>query len=309
MSFGAARSGKTVRVGLGWERFGAAPDPDRFWAYVEAMERIGYDSLWLSDTATGAGLAPLPALAAVAARTERMKLGTSVLAVPARNPVLLAKEMASVDCLSGGRFLPAFGLGVNFPAERKALGVEPGERVSRMVEAMAIIRALWPGEPVDFDGEHWSLENVRLTPKPTREKLEIWLGGTAPKALERIGRIAEGWLASFLSAAEFGAGVEAINHSAAAAERGIDYDHYGMTLFAAPSREEIPDAALRVLNRREGLTQGDHVAIGSRELRDLLERFREAGAMKFVVIPIAEEPIDWIEEMFEVAVRPVEAAG
>ena len=80
-----------------------------FFELIEAVEDLGYDSLWLSDSATLGGPAPLPTLAAVAARTRRLKLGTNVLVAPPRNPVLLAKELATVDALSGGRMLPAFG--------------------------------------------------------------------------------------------------------------------------------------------------------------------------------------------------------
>ena len=103
----------SVRVGIGWGPFGGSDlAPDRFFGLVEWIEELGYDSIWLSDSATLGGPAPLVALAAVAARTRRLKLGTNVLIAPARNPVLLAKELATVDALSEGRLLPAFGLGI-----------------------------------------------------------------------------------------------------------------------------------------------------------------------------------------------------
>ena len=189
----------SVRVGVGTSPFAGDGLADgTFWELVETLEATGYDSLWLSDTARLGGVAPLPVLAAVAARTERIKLGTSVLVLPPRNPVLLARELATVDALSGGRMLPAGGLGVNLPAELEAMGVPRGERAARLEESVRIIKALWPGEPVTLRGRFWSLTDVTLTPRPRRAKLEIWLGGSAPAALRRIGRIADGWLASFV---------------------------------------------------------------------------------------------------------------
>src|SRR4051794_17164267 len=129
-SRGGAPPPLSVRVGVGWSPFDADGLADgRFWAAVERMEALGIDSLWLSDTAGLGGAAPLPLLGAVAARTQRLKLGTSVLVLPPRNPILLARELATIDALSGGRMLPAGGLGIDLPAELAAMGVARGERV------------------------------------------------------------------------------------------------------------------------------------------------------------------------------------
>ena len=126
----------SVRVGVGWNPFAGDGLADgRFWEAVEAMEELGYDSVWLADTAALPGAAPLPMLAAVAARTERLKLGIGVLVLPPRNPVLLARELATVDVISGGRLLPAGGLGINIPAELEAMGVRREERVGRLEES------------------------------------------------------------------------------------------------------------------------------------------------------------------------------
>jgi alkanesulfonate monooxygenase SsuD/methylene tetrahydromethanopterin reductase-like flavin-dependent oxidoreductase (luciferase family) len=120
----AAPTALSVRVGVGWNpAHRAAIGTPLFWDTVDLLEELDYDSLWLSDTATQPGAAPLPMLAAVAARTERLKLGTSVLVVPARNPILLAKELATIDLISRGRFFPAFGVGRALPAELAALGI------------------------------------------------------------------------------------------------------------------------------------------------------------------------------------------
>jgi probable F420-dependent oxidoreductase len=300
----------SVRVGVGTSPF--APDglaDGTFWRLVEALERIGCDSLWLSDTARLGGVAPLPVLAAVAARTERLKLGTSVLVLPPRNPVLLARELATVDALSGGRLLPAGGLGIDLPAELEAMGVARDERAARLEESVAIIKALWGGEPVTLRGRFWSLTDVTLTPRPRRERIELWLGGTAPAALRRIGRIADGWLASFVGPGDFAGKVNVIRAAAAEAGRAIDEDHYGATIFSAPTAAAIPARAAALLDRRPGTERDDHVAVGVDATRRLLERFVAAGATKFVLIPIADDPAAWVETLFAPVIAPLEAAG
>jgi alkanesulfonate monooxygenase SsuD/methylene tetrahydromethanopterin reductase-like flavin-dependent oxidoreductase (luciferase family) len=189
------------------------------------------------------------------------------------------------------------------------MGVDGKERVGRLEEALAVIRLLWPGEPVSFEGRFTRLTDVRLSPTPKRRKLEIWLGGQAPKALDRIGRIGDGWLASFVSPEDFGRKAQAIRASAAAAGRAIDEDHYGMTLFAARSERDVPAGVAALVARRPGLRSEDCVATSAAGLRELLERFRAQGATKFVVFPLAaDDPEGWLAELFEQAVAPVEAA-
>jgi probable F420-dependent oxidoreductase len=276
-----------------------------FFELIEAVEDLGYDSLWLSDSATLGGPAPLPTLAAVAARTRRLKLGTNVLVAPPRNPVLLAKELATVDALSGGRMLPAFGLGIDLGREAEAMGVPRGERAARTEEAIEILRALWAGGPVTYAGRFTTLTDVTLSPPPTRDSLDIWLGGSSRAALRRTGRLADGWLGSFVSPDELRDCVQVIADAAAEAGREIDDDHYGTTLFAIDGDEPPPELAA-VLRLRPELEPEDHVAFGAAALRRLLDRFVEAGASKFVVIPISARLRAWLEELREAAIAPFE---
>src|SRR5690349_8149673 len=138
----------SVRVGIGLSPVAPGPPDREFWRMVETLEEVGYDSLWLNDSPGRLGsVAPLPTLAAVAARTERLKLGPNVLVLPHRHPVVLARELATVDVLSGGRLLPAGGLGVDLPRELAATGVVKAERGPRVEEAVTVIKQLWGGEP------------------------------------------------------------------------------------------------------------------------------------------------------------------
>jgi probable F420-dependent oxidoreductase len=300
----------SVRVGIGLGPFGDDDlSPGGFLRQVERVEELGFDSIWLSDSATMAGPAPLVALAAAAARTTRLKLGTSVLVAPARNPVLLAKELATVDALSGGRLLPAIGLGIDAEPEAGAIGVARSERAARTQEAIEIVRLLWQGTPVTLAGRFASLAGVSLSPAPTRTSLDIWLGGSSPAALRRTGRLADGWLGSFVSPAELTTCVERIVEAADEAGREIDDDHYGTTLFAASSAAALTPEVLSVLRLRPDLLPEDHVAVGAAALRKLLERFVEAGASKFVVVPIAADVLTWLEELRVEAVAPFEEAA
>ncbi|HEY3187550.1 MAG TPA: LLM class flavin-dependent oxidoreductase [Solirubrobacteraceae bacterium] len=300
----------SIRVGVGWSPFdGDGLADGRFWRAIDTMEELGYDSIWLSDTATLGGVAPLPTLAAIAARTEHLKLGIGVLVMPPRNPVLLARELATVDVISGGRLLPAGGLGIQLRPELAAMGVPREERTARLEEGVRVVKMLWPGEPVTFKGRFTSLTEMRLRPRPTRPKLEFWLGGRAPAALRRVGRIADGWLGSFVGPGEFAAMVDVIRGAAAEAGRSIDEDHYGTTVFAAPAEEELFPRAQRLLSRRPELAREDHIAYGTDELRRLLERFKAEGASKFVVTPIARDMLPWLRELHAEAVAPVEAAA
>jgi probable F420-dependent oxidoreductase len=303
----AAARGLTVRVGLAPNPFDGDRSVDGLWALVDAMEEAGYDSLWLSDSAGLGGMSPLPTLAAIAARTEKLKLGTNVLVLPPRNPVMLARELATVDALSGGRLLPAGGLGIDIPAERAALGVAPKERVARMEECVKILRVLWATQgPVDYEGEFVQLHGIELFPHPVKRKLELWLAGNAPAALRRTGRLADGWIGSFIAPQEFAEVTDIIRSAAHEEGRSIDEDHYGTTLFACPSEAEMPSEAMQLLSRRPELAVDDHIAYGPDQLHKLLRRFIAQGGSKYVVVPIAKDVPRYIALLKEEAINPVQ---
>src|SRR5205085_4271907 len=132
----------------------------------------------------------------VAAYSSTLKFGPSVLAVPLRNPVLLAKELATLDYLSHGRLLPAVGLGSDL-AEYAALGVPPEDRGARADEAIEVMRLLWREERVTYDGRFYSLHDVSIVPRPVQKPCPpIWIGGRTKAAQRRVGRVGDGWLVS-----------------------------------------------------------------------------------------------------------------
>ncbi|HKY65475.1 MAG TPA: TIGR03619 family F420-dependent LLM class oxidoreductase [Acidimicrobiales bacterium] len=288
-----------VRIGMGLGTQTLAGDAERFPAFVDTLEQRGFDSLWLSERLTGPAPDPLIALALAAGRTRELKLGTSVLVVPGRNPVVLAKELASLDRLSGGRLLPGVGLGAPVPAEHRAFGVDRSARAGLFDEAIVLMRRLWTEDDVHHDGEHFRVDGVTLRPRPVQQPIEVWLGGTAPSELRRTARFGDGWLPSFTVPAEVEDGWATITKVAAEHDRAIDPEHLGVLVLY--TRGALPDAiAAVVASRKPDLDPHEVVPRGIDGLRRQLERFVAVGASKFVVVPLAD-PDDWDAELGELA--------
>lgn len=286
-----------VRIGYGPGAQGARGPA--FENLVDSLERLGFDSLWLSERATGESLDPLVGLATAAGRTTRLKLGTSVLVAPGRNPYLLAKQVASIDRLSGGRMLPAFGLGIVDPAEQQAFGVARNERSGWVEEALPLMRKLWTGERVGDEGPRFGLSGLRLALTPLQDPLDVWLGGAAPGELRRVGRLADGWLPSFCTPDDAASGRKIVEEAAGAAGRRIDPEHYGAVILY--SRSPLADSVVRLLaSRRPGSTPEQVIAVGLPAIRERVERFVERGFSKFVIAPLGGVGA-WEDELEEIA--------
>ncbi|MGD9751480.1 MAG: LLM class flavin-dependent oxidoreductase [Acidimicrobiia bacterium] len=268
--------------------------------FIDGLEAHGFDTVWLSDVPLGRVVDPFMGLALAAGRTERLKLGANVV-VPGRNPLLLAKELAQLDRLSGGRLLLSFVPGQETPAEREALGVAHDNRGRRIDEVLGLCRRWWAGETVDHHTERFDFTGIALHPVPVQEPLEVWLGGIGPLALERAGRLADGWLTARATPAQAEAGRRRIAEVAAAHGRHIDPEHYGISIPYArnPLGEDAAAAVLRrpgVAGQGEPPPRADILPFGGDELRDLLERHIAAGLTKFVLRPVRLER-GWDDEL------------
>jgi probable F420-dependent oxidoreductase len=287
-------SASKVRFGLGLGTTNVLGEPSAFAVLVDRLEELRFDSLWISERATGPTLDPLTALAFAAGRTTRLKLGTSVLVIPGRNPVLLAKELATVDVLSGGRLLPAFGLGTPDPREHQAFGVDRAERADWFEEAVPLIRRLWREDSVSHAGPRFPLNDVSLWPKPVG-RMEVWLGGRAPREFDRVGRHGQGWLGAFQTPAEAGRSRVAIEEAAARYDRAVDDDHYGTVLLYARASVD-PRVRERIARIRPAVSVSEVVPTGADELRAIVARYVEQGITKFVLVP-ASQPSSWVDEL------------
>ena len=284
-----------IRIGVGVGGGVASGDPEVFATVVDGLERLGFDSLWVAERAGGPALDPVVSMTFAAARTTRLKFGPSVMVLPGRNPVLLAKAMASLDRISNGRLLPAFGLGVADTAEHQAFGVARMDRAAWFNEALPLMRRLWTEDVVEHHGPRFHLDAARVDVKPIQQPLDVWMGGIAPSELRRVGRLSDGWLPSFVTPDDVRAGIAAVNQHADEAGRAIDPEHYGVLL--AYTDAPLPDRFLQAIKLRQpDKSPGDLVASSRQELGPRIEAFMETGASKFVVMPLGEPP-DWEAEI------------
>jgi len=194
-------------------------------------ERVGFSSFWLAEhhgAEDGYNPALLPFLSAVAARTERLEVGTAVMLAPFHNPLRVAEDAAVVDAVAGGRLNIGLGLGWA-PHEYQMFGVPTKGRGKRLEEFVDVLRLAWSGERFSYAGKHLSYEDALVRPAPARQ-IPIWLGGGTPLALERAARMADGHFPPSTGSPE--SGVERAKEMLAIRERlGIEGPYrFGMFL-------------------------------------------------------------------------------
>jgi probable F420-dependent oxidoreductase len=279
-----------IRIGVG--AGGASASAEALGELVGGLDALGFDSLWLSEVLTGPVLDPLIGLAWAAASNPRLKIGTTAL-LPGRNVLRLAKQLASLDRLSGGRLLVTLVPGLTYPPEREAIGVDPKQRGAVIDDALPLLRRLWAGETVSHDGPAGHFRDVRLAPLPVQQPLEVWLGGNVPAALERCGRLSDGWLPSLCTPEEAAAGRRVIEDAAARAGRAISPEHFGVSVGYASAPID-PDTARTMAARRPRSLE--LTPVGYPALRKCLEQFIAVGFSKFVVRPVAA-PRSWRAEL------------
>ena len=175
------------------------PDFGQILDLAERAEALGFDSVWVGDSVLARPrFEPLTTLAAVAARTRRMQLGTAVLLPMLRHPVLLANEVASLDHVSEGRLILGVGIGGNAPAvarEFTACGVSIKRRIGLFEESLALLRRLWTEPQVTFEGRYFQVQSVQLGLRPLQKSgVPLWVAGRVDNALRRVLRLGDGWL-------------------------------------------------------------------------------------------------------------------
>jgi probable F420-dependent oxidoreductase len=269
-----------VRIGVS---LGPAGGADQFAEAVDLVEQARVDSLWLPENVYSPLVEPFTGMAFALSRTRRLKAGSGISVLPGRHPVLVAKQLASLAGLAPGRVLPVFGLQPAQPAERPLFPVPAGQRAAVFDESLALLRLLLTTQTVSFDGSFFTVSDASVGPLPAKP-LDIWLGGSAPGGLRRVGRLADGWLGSLLTAAEAGEAVAVINEAAADAGRAVDDDHFGLSL--PVTLDGIPAALRTSIGRRRPHTDPELlVAAGWDGARRMIEQYVEAGLSKFVVRP------------------------
>jgi alkanesulfonate monooxygenase SsuD/methylene tetrahydromethanopterin reductase-like flavin-dependent oxidoreductase (luciferase family) len=262
---------------------------------AEQAEALGYDSIWVGDSLLARPRhEPLTLLAGVAGRVPRVMLGTAVLLPALRNPVLLAHQVATLDQVSEGRFILGVGIARDVPnirAEFAAAGVPFEKRVGRMMEGLRLCRALWTGEPVEWDGR-WPVHGGVLAPTPYRAGgPPIWIGGNTPASLQRVGKTCDGWFPNAPDPAQFAAQWSEIRGIASGAGRDASKLSAAMYLTLTVDDNEARAAArmdaflegyygapAAVLRQRQAVYSGPASGVAS-----WLDGYAQAGATDLVL--------------------------
>lgn len=303
-----------VRAGMG---VGELPfsDQNAFWDWIDLLEEGGVNSFWQSDRIASSRphLEPMTTLAAIAGRTRKLKFGMNVASLALREPVLLAKQCATIDYLSNGRLLPAFGIGSKLAADWEATGTPLEGRGARADEALEIIIRLWQGETLDYDGRFFKLKGARISPTPLNPRIPMWIGGSTKAAVERTAKYGTGWQAAFETPAQLAPVVRAIRETARAQGRTVPDDHFGAAFpfrFGRMNDPAVAREAERFAKRLRKDPAGYFVVGDAGTILDRLRAYVDAGASKFILRPIGAGDADLMEQTrrFIAEVQPELAA-
>jgi len=289
-----------MEIGLHLPQVGPLANREDITTFAQRAEELGFDSLWVSDhvvvpRALGSrypynreGSFPVPpdlpfleavaTLLYVAGVTQRVKLGTTVLIIPMRNPIVNAKELASLDVLSGGRLI--LGVGAGWMGEEfDALGVPFEKRGARLDEYIRLYKQLWTEDNPSFHGKFWQIEDVGFSPKPLQKPHPpIWVGGHSAAALRRAGRLGDAWHAIGIAPERVREQYEQVLQHAK--DAGRDPTGVGLSIRTRLPLKDPPQAI------------------------DLLRRYQEAG-VSHAVLEIATGEMERARSMMELLARDV----
>jgi probable F420-dependent oxidoreductase len=218
-----------MKVGVVIPNAGPKCSPENMTAVARMADEMGYHSVWVTDHVVLAEnvqsyypyrshgrwdyppetywLDPLLSLCWVAASFPNLQIGTSITVVPLRNPVLLAKQISTLDFLSGGRFILGIGAGW-MKEEFDFIGVDFAKRGKRVTEMVRLMRELWAGESVDFKGDLWRIKGCKMYPRPIQSNIPILWGGHSDSALKRVARMGDGWHPTQITLEQLETGIE-----------------------------------------------------------------------------------------------------
>jgi probable F420-dependent oxidoreductase len=282
-----------MKIGAMLPHLGTGMGPAAIVEAARRAEELGYDSLWVIErllyptnprspypvTPDGSlpkmyarALTPIETLAYVAAHTSRIALGTSVLIMPLHNPVMLARQLATLDVLSGGRLRVGLGQGWSLD-EIEAAGGTPKGRAARADEFVQVLKAIWTTDPVEFSGQFFSMPRSTLQPKPIQSPHPpIYMAAYVPGALERVGRTANGWMPSGVPLGATGPMMRQVREAARVA--GRDPNALELVIFAGGA----------ILGQSPGAGRPDFVGTLDEVRRDVATA-RELGATEIIFMP------------------------
>jgi alkanesulfonate monooxygenase SsuD/methylene tetrahydromethanopterin reductase-like flavin-dependent oxidoreductase (luciferase family) len=303
----------TLRFGLLWSfrnpEWARVPWAELYRSHLDLIaesEQLGFDEAWLTEhhfVDDGYSPSLFPIGAAIAARTERIRIGTFLLLLPLHDPVRVAEDTAALDVISGGRFDLGVGLGYRV-GEFDAQGVPASQRAGRMQEALPIVRALLSGESVTIDGRYNTLDDIRITPPALqRPHPPMWVGGTASKAIERAARMGFHFLSGNVDSAN--------TYDATLRAEGRKPDDFDIAatvpVYVAPSREEAWAVAARPLRHMavnyvmwtmeaKGLADAEEAAAAVPSVEEIVERQSMSFFGEEVLVGTPADVVEGIED-------------
>lgn len=289
-------------------------------AITAKLDALEFDTVWVGDhiAFTTPILDPFLQLAQIAACSDRLTVGTGVYLLPLRHPTPVAKQTATLDHLTGGRFIFGVGVGGEFKREFEACGVPHNERGARLEEGVEVVRKLWRGEPVAHEGRFFSFPETHMQPATLQPGgPPIWFGGRSDRALDRIGRIGDGWISYVVTPDMYAQGLAKIAAAREAANRELESFGTAHLLFARidDSYEAALDRASELLSKRYAMDfrgpAKKYAVLGRPEdVAAAISRFHEAGVrhinLDFLGPP---EDRDAQLERFAKEVRPLLGRG
>ena len=284
-----------MKFGLALPNYGPDANPEDLIQSAQLAERLGYDSIWATDHVLPSKLfpsvyqtiyEPLTVLSFLAAITQRVKLGTSILVLPLRNPAVIAKTVASLDVLSHGRVILGIGVGggEDDRLEFQHVGVNYTDRGKRTNEYISAMRALWCSAEPEFAGKYANFADVVAAPRPVQPGgPPIWIGGKSDAALARAASLGDGWHPNYMAAEELQTRIAKLRALRIASTR-----------FTMSLRERV-----RILKAGEGPpSSGPSAIVGMRvATEERLKRLAGAGVEYFVSVPIVNGRDDFAEQV------------
>ncbi|HUP75666.1 MAG TPA: LLM class flavin-dependent oxidoreductase [Acidimicrobiales bacterium] len=262
---------------------------------IADLEALPIDSLWAGGHVASRNPSPetMMGLARLAALTERVRIGTSILLLPLYPPALIAKQIADLDNATGGRLVLGIGVGGEYPQEFRACQVPINERGRRTNEMIPLIRRLWTGEAINHDGRYYAMEDVRIHPPPAQKGgPPIVVAGRSDAAMRRAATLGDGWFPYLYSPRRYAASVATVR--SAAAEEGRSLVAFGWYVWVFVNIDSDSNTAREQAARSMGGTYDqdfrpmvDTVAAAGTvdEVLEKLKAFHDAGARHFVFCP------------------------
>ena len=306
----------SISVGLGLSYFPFCGG-EGFWRWVSVCEEGGIDSLWQSDrlVTNQPILECMSVMAALAGATSKIKFGMNVASLGNRDPLLMAKQCATIDVLSGGRLLPAFGVGNIRSDDWGAVGLETEGRGQRTNEGLEIITRLWREESVTFEGKYFQFRDVTISPKPLQKRFPVWIGGSSVSAILRTAKFGTGWQAGFETPEEVELIICDIKKALLKERRHIEEDHYGAGFgFRFGSwDDDIVTVAASNYKAGSGRDPLNSIVAGTDcDIATRIEEYVNVGVSKFVLRPIAhgdDDVVDQTSQLIEKVLPALESLG